>query len=98
MEKFLIPTAIILPFIILGMPYLVFYVLKKRMSKEINVGILFAFCCLVLGLLITYTSYKNASSMGGIYFLLWPGFAIAGGIPAFLIGWLTARFFFKKSK
>lgn len=42
MEKFLIPTAIILPFIILGMPYLVFYVLKKRMSKEINVGILFA--------------------------------------------------------
>jgi len=95
MQILLIPAAIILPFVILCIPYLVFYALKKKVSTEINTGITFTFICLLIGLFITYQSYKSASSMGGIYFLLWPGFALAGGIPAFLIGWFGARYYLK---
>ena len=96
MDILIVIALIIIPFVILCLPYFVLVIKKKKFTKEHKLATAITFLGLLVGLFFTYDSYKGASSMGGIYFIFWLFWALAGGASVYLLSWFMSKKHYKE--
>lgn len=89
----------LLPFVVLLTPYFIALGNKRRqVQKQTHIAVFVTFSGLAIGVFLVYQEYNPGMGMTAIIFLLWPGFAAAGGIPAYLITYYVAKYVLKKNE